>query len=212
MMKLVTSRCRCSRLGWESSSPPIFWLIITKVWSPRWSSDLCVKREEDITNISSVYQFDEVIRWEYKDNLLDTYPINDIQTKMIHIFDKLQPSIIFSPGPWDLNFEHTIAFNLVEMASNPIYSPYIKKIVIYEIPSSTELSFRCSDIFQPNFYVDISRFIEAKKENCTLYTTEIKEYPHPRSIEGIEVTARQRGMECGLQFAEAFRLVRGVVL
>ena len=40
------------------------------------------------------------------------------------------------------------------------------------------------------------------------YARELREFPHPRSLEGIEVLARKRGMEIGFVAAEAFMVVR----
>ena len=42
------------------------------------------------------------------------------------------------------------------------------------------------------------------------YETEIREYPHPRSKEGIRILAQYRGLECGKKFSEAFILVRKI--
>ncbi len=188
----------------------LFWLIVTKVWEPKWSHDLCIRREADIAKIEAEYRFDETIRWSYKDNLLDTYSIDEMQTQLIELLDLLKPSTIFTPGPWDSNFEHRIVFELVEMASKPVYAPYIKKILAYEIPSSTDWAFKCLRNFIPNYYVDISGYINSKKGNCALYTTEIKKHPHARSKKGVQVLAEFRGMECGMHYAEAFHLVRGI--
>jgi hypothetical protein len=40
------------------------------------------------------------------------------------------------------------------------------------------------------------------------YASEIKIYPHPRSSDGIKISAQYRGMEVGYKYAEAFQLVR----
>ena len=42
------------------------------------------------------------------------------------------------------------------------------------------------------------------------YTTEIKKFPHPRSIESIKNLAIHRGIESGLKKAEAFTLIRSI--
>ena len=40
------------------------------------------------------------------------------------------------------------------------------------------------------------------------YRRELREFPHPRSLRGIETLARMRGMQAGYEAAEAFALVR----
>ena len=42
------------------------------------------------------------------------------------------------------------------------------------------------------------------------YKTEIREFPHPRSIEHIKSLAKVRGAMVGLEFVEAFYLVKGI--
>jgi len=40
------------------------------------------------------------------------------------------------------------------------------------------------------------------------YKSELKEYPHPRSLKGIKLIAKTWGMKVGLNYAEAFKCVR----
>ena len=44
----------------------------------------------------------------------------------------------------------------------------------------------------------------------TYYASESRPYPHPRSIEAVEYLARKRGGEVGIEYAEAFELIRRV--
>ncbi len=40
------------------------------------------------------------------------------------------------------------------------------------------------------------------------YKSELCTYPHPRSIEGIELNAKYNGMRVGKKYVEAFKSVR----
>jgi len=42
------------------------------------------------------------------------------------------------------------------------------------------------------------------------YKSELKEFPHPRSLEAISALAKMRGAAVGVEAAEAFRLVREI--
>jgi LmbE family N-acetylglucosaminyl deacetylase len=66
--------------------------------------------------------------------------------------------------------------------------------------------------FIPNVYVDIQDTFEKKIKAMKAYKSELKQYPHPRSLEIIKALAEKRGSEVGLKFAEAFMLVREVML
>ena len=43
-----------------------------------------------------------------------------------------------------------------------------------------------------------------------MYDTEIEKFPHPRSITSIENLSIQRGIESGLENAEAFTLIKKI--
>ena len=59
------------------------------------------------------------------------------------------------------------------------------------------------------YYVDIEDYME-KNYGSKYYESELKEFPHPRSIKGIEFAARYRGMEVGLRYAEVFKILRWI--
>lgn len=50
--------------------------------------------------------------------------------------------------------------------------------------------------------------VEALKE----YDVEMRDFPHPRSYEGVKALAKVRGMTVGVPYAEAFEIIRRVWL
>src|SRR3989344_182492 len=64
--------------------------------------------------------------------------------------------------------------------------------------------------FIPNAYVDITNGIAAKKEAMAAYKSELREFPHPRSLKAIEALAVKRGSEAGMEYAEAFMVIRSL--
>ena len=78
----------------------------------------------------------------------------------------------------------------------------IEKIIQYELLSTNRTS------FSPNFFVDISTQFESKIEAINEYNSEIEDYPHVRSIKAIETLANIRGIESGMNKAEAFKIMR----
>jgi LmbE family N-acetylglucosaminyl deacetylase len=186
----------------------VYWLIMSKVWSPRWDIAQIKQREADIIKVSRLYSFERVIRWDYPDNKMETILLDEYQAKMISVLEELKPNFVFSPSPWDWNTEHKLAFEVLEMSVKPLFTPYLEGIFAYEIPSSTDWGYKSYRQFPYNFYVDINPFIEKKIRTCELYSTEVGIYPHPRSPEGIQAFAQSRGMEVGLKAAEGFQLMR----
>jgi LmbE family N-acetylglucosaminyl deacetylase len=119
---------------------------------------------------------------------------------------KFNPNIIFTHFDKDLNIDHKIISTAVTTATRPISEKSkLEKILFFEVLSSTEwANFSKENIFSPNYFVNIEKYIEIKKELLKLYKKELREWPHPRSIKGIEILSNYRGMACGKKNAEAF--------
>ena len=106
--------------------------------------------------------------------------------------------------------DHQITSKAVITACRPCNENCPKEIYCFEVLSSTEWQLE-KEKFKPNVYVDIEKEIENKIMALKLYKSEIREYPHSRSVEGVEILAKYRGLECGKKYAEALRLVRSII-
>lgn len=93
-------------------------------------------------------------------------------------------------------------------ACRPFSEQVVKEIYACEVNSSTEWSFNSKPPFVPNYFVDISSTISKKIKAFNEYKNEIREFPHPRSTEGLKVLSMYRGMQSGFNSAEAFMLIR----
>ena len=143
------------------------------------------------------------------DNKLDSYPLLKIVKFVEEIIKKEKPNVIFTHFPDDLNVDHKTVTEAVLTASRPIKkNNFIDKIFFYETLSSTEWSI--SKKFCPNTYIDIKDTIKFKLKAIKSYKSELKFFPHPRSVKGIEILAQKRGSEVNMKFAEAFMLYRDV--
>jgi len=56
--------------------------------------------------------------------------------------------------------------------------------------------------------VDIGAILERKLAAIDAYAAEMRDWPHPRSRQGVESLARWRGATVGCEAAEAFVLER----
>jgi nucleoside-diphosphate-sugar epimerase len=64
---------------------------------------------------------------------------------------------------------------------------------------------------KPAVYVDSSETIADKIDGLTLYATQLREPPHIRSPENVRALAYLRGSEIGVEYAEAFTVLRSVL-
>jgi len=121
----------------------------------------------------------------------------------------IKPQIVYIPFNQDNNQDHRSVFDACRVVLRPVATPGIQAIRMYEVASSTEQSPALRSLaFLPNYYADISRFIDDKLKAFKCYKTEQRSYPHPRSTQGLRVLAQKRGTESGFQYAEAFMTIR----
>ena len=73
---------------------------------------------------------------------------------------------------------------------------------------SNFLSLNNKKNFHPNYFVDISKFIKKKINALKIYKSEIRKYPHSRSLKNVRALAQVRGTSCGRNYAEAFVVSR----
>ena len=80
---------------------------------------------------------------------------------------------------------------------------------MYECLSETEFSPPLSEnIFIPNYFVDITKFLDKKIEIMKIFETEIGAHPFPRSERNIRALASLRGASAGVESAEAFHALK----
>jgi len=128
---------------------------------------------------------------------------------MSGVINAVSPRIVYIPHKGDLNRDHRLVFEAALVAMRPA-EHRIERILSYETLSETEWG-QPLQPFVPNVYVDVSRTFKIKLEAMQAYESELKRYPHPRSLEIVETLAKKRGSEVRLEFAEAFMLVREII-
>ena len=144
----------------------------------------------------------------FPDNQLDKIPLLKIIKKIESIIKKFKPNIILTHYENCLNIDHQIAYRATITACRPLKTNPVKTILSFEVLSSTDWGAFEKKNFQPNFYINISNQINNKLKFLKYYKSEIKKYPHSRSLKAIEALAKVRGTSSGYNFAEAFYLVR----
>jgi len=142
--------------------------------------------------------------------LLEQYPQYKISQTISTVISELQPDTVFIPHRGDLHKDHEAIFNAALVATRPQNNCPVKKVFSYETLSETEWGHPFQDsIFVPNYFMTLSEYNLQKKRDAMLaYKTQIKKYPHPRSIQAIESLAKIRGATVGVCAAEAFSVIR----
>lgn len=144
----------------------------------------------------------------YKDNLLDSYPILDIIRDIENFSEQMRPHIVFTHSLTDLNQDHRVAHIATMTAFRPLPDSSVSAILTYEVPSSTEYGQSLSrHTFSPNYFEVLSNEdVEKKIEALYCYSDELRDFPHPRSLKNISALLTIRGSSVGASNAEAFFL------
>ena len=156
----------------------------------------------------SVLGYEELYLEKFPDNRFDKMEILDVIKVVEMYIEKIKPNIIYTHYLYDLNIDHRITSEAVMTASRPIGENYVKEIYCFNTLSSTEWNFSSKQQFSPNYFVDITSTIDKKIEAMKCYTNEIREFPHPRSTEGIEAQAKINGTIISRPYCEAFEVMR----
>jgi LmbE family N-acetylglucosaminyl deacetylase len=137
----------------------------------------------------------------------DQEPVIDIGKRIEGHIKSFLPDTVLTHWGEDTNSDHRITFGAVLTATRPVPGISVKNLLCFETLSSTEWQF--SKTFKPNYFVNIKKDIDAKVAAFNCYApSESKPFPYPRNEDGLRILAKMRGMQVGLESAEAYEIVR----
>ena len=146
------------------------------------------------------------------DNRLDSLDRLDLIKQIEERIARHQPQVVYVHHAGDVNVDHRRLHEAVVTACRPMPGQPVRRLLSFEVVSSTEWQPPGSaPAFQPNWFVEISDQWQRKREALVAYTSEMRPWPHARSLEALEHLARWRGAQVGVEAAEAFCLLRQLV-
>lgn len=111
----------------------------------------------------------------------------------------INADIVYTHHPGDLNRDHRLIAEAVAVATRP-YTADVGSVRYFETPSSTEWG----SGFTPNLFVNVEAHLGEKLHLLARYRSELRPWPHPRSVEAIQDRARYWGSISGYPAAEPF--------
>ncbi|MCK4717500.1 MAG: PIG-L family deacetylase [Thermoplasmata archaeon] len=185
----------------------VYLCIVTKREGQEWPREKVEGREEHINAASKTLGVKETFCLGFPDGRLDTVPQREFNDALLDVVNKTRPDIMYIPNRNDVHDDHRRTYQAALVASRPGGGHEIKKILSYEsgwvFPNTP---------FAPTVFTDIKDTLDTKLAAMQEYKTEAAEYPHLRSPEAIRAMAMRRGSYAGLEYAEAFELVREIVV
>ncbi len=145
---------------------------------------------------------------DFPDQALDTFPLTEVITPLEEIVERVQPNVVYLQYGYDINRDHQLLFQAALVATRPMEA-YIEAIYAFDTVSSTEWAYPRS--FNPDTWVDISQTLEQKIAAMACYETELRDWPHPRSLHSLRVKAESTGSQVVCPATETFMTIRRVI-
>jgi LmbE family N-acetylglucosaminyl deacetylase len=187
----------------------VYWGIVTQGYEPfRTERELAAARAQ-VIDVQRVLGIKEVFFCGLPTVKLNTVPYRTLSSALQRIIDEVHPGIVYTTPPSDINQDHRLVYDSTLVATRPLPGCSVRRLLSYEIGPTARFGLPAgSSAFEPNVFVDISAHLDKKLEAMRCYRTQLREPPHPRSLEGLRLLAEERGLSVGLRAAECFRLVR----
>jgi N-acetylglucosamine malate deacetylase 1 len=132
----------------------------------------------------------------------------DVAAHVDGLVRRLRPTVILTHCPTELNQDHRVAAELALVAARGFAAGASVKVVLgftVDPISAPHLAPR-----GPDFFLALTEDqVAAKLAACALYETEIRDWPHPRSVAAIEHLMRWSGARIGRPAAEPYTFLWG---
>ena len=138
--------------------------------------------------------------------ILDMDPYSfSFNRKYIHILDKIiidyNPEKVFSCWEHDSHHDHKMLANIVSSITRKNNA----SVYMYETMLPGGIS---SHGFNPQMYVDISKYSELKSKTIKTYKSVFGDSDYVEAIMG---RARFRGKQIGVEYSEAFEIIKEII-
>lgn len=208
--------CGGSIAKWTASGNIVHILIMAEGATSRSSiRDREVKSEElsllekSANSAGKILGVASVKLLDFPDNRMDSVDRLDIIKAIEEEIKRLKPDTVVTHHCGDVNIDHRMTHEAVVTACRPQPGHSVRLLLAFEVMSSTEWQPPGSNfVFQPNWFEDVVKTFDFKIKALDCYQSEMREWPHPRSLNNIKNLAQYRGSMIGCEFAEGFMLLR----
>jgi LmbE family N-acetylglucosaminyl deacetylase len=179
--------------------------VVTEGYSPPWPADAVETDRRQVEAVRKVLGINRAFFLGFPTVKLNTVPNMELTSALQRVVEEVRPEVVYTSSGSDINQDHCIVFDATLVATRPWPGSTIRRVLSYEIGYASHFGHQT---FAANVFVDIESFLDRKLEAMKCYKTELREPPHPRSLAGLELIARERGHSVGLRAAECFQLAR----
>jgi LmbE family N-acetylglucosaminyl deacetylase len=211
--ELIGCGATLRRLADEGHS--VFSCVLSASADARFNRPDLERLHQVATESARMVGIQDSIHLEYKNIQFNTVPHLEMVRSIEDAIVRFEPEWVFTHFPGDLNIDHRVCYEtttaavmLPQRLSRGLPTDLIKRLFLFEVPSSTDWAVGPGAGFRPNSYFDVEKTFDVKLRALRHFDGALKPYPHACSVENIEALARMRGGAVGRRLAEAFCLVR----
>ncbi|PCJ61692.1 MAG: GlcNAc-PI de-N-acetylase [Rhodospirillaceae bacterium] len=155
----------------------------------------------------------ESIEFEGYPNLrMDRESLLDVTQRIEKRLERWDAEIVYTHHASDVNIDHRVTFDATLVACRPVPGRSIRSIRCFELGASTDYSVpTLGHPFEPNLFIDISDYLDIRRQMIECYDFEMRPAPFPRSQKILDANVTVRGSQVGLDAAEAFMEIRRII-
>lgn len=206
-----TLGCGGTLLRHRAAGDRLYWARATEAHQPQWSAGEVRRKADEVERVTRAYGMEERFDLGFPAALLDTVPQAVLMEEIGAVVEEVRPATIYLVHGGDVHTDHRALFTAAMSVLKPLHMGRldVRRVLCFETLSSTEAAPPCRETaFLPTVFHDITPHIDRKLEIMELYETEAQPDPSPRGPSAIRALARLRGATMGVEYAEAFQMVR----
>ena len=169
-------------------------------------ADVQAHRVECARKVAALYEADLVLK-DFSDNAFDTVPQLRVTQTIEDVIHERNPTIVYSHSTADLSRDHRIVAEATAAATRPHPGSSVRTVLAWEVRSATEWG--TERPFRPAWFQPLSTdAVALRRQALDIYRSELRPWPHSRSLEALDAELLTRGAQIGVHAAEAFEVVR----
>jgi LmbE family N-acetylglucosaminyl deacetylase len=210
-----TLGCGGTILRHAAEGAEISWIVVTSPWEPMFTKATMDVKTREVDRVAAAYGFADVRRLGLPTTRVRDLPAHDLLDALAPAIDAVRPDWLYTIHAGDIHSDHRAVFEALAVICKPFrVHRRIERFLSFETLSSTDAAPAGAGYapFAPTVFVDVTAHIDRKIAIMAMFESERQEPPLPRSPDAIRALARYRGATIGCEYAEAFALVREIVL
>jgi len=205
--------CGGAIVKYVSEGHDVYVAVVTKGCEPLFPESQVQQVRNECMEADRLLGVKQTIFMDFPASMLESVSRYEFNGAFLRLIHDIKPDIVFIPHRGDMQIDHKMTVDAAMVALRPKYDHIVKKIYAYETLSETGWDIpNTVNEFIPTCYIDISDVLESKLEAINMFKSQISDFPNARSLETIKALAQYRGSMMNLKAAEAFMLIREIVI